>query len=79
MGLWSLVSAGEIYTDEQKDKRIRFWVDPDLFRECREGGHPAFGSPFLEPWEVLAAVKEVAAALNEDRAAQQQIVQGWRR
>lgn len=76
LGLWSLVQAGEV--TDAKAKRCRFWVDPDLFRECREGHHPAFDQPFLEAWEVLAAVKTIAAELNDNHAAQAQIVDGRR-
>jgi len=75
LGLWTLVSAGEQWTDEAKHKRIRFWVDTGLLGEARTGGHPAYLSPFVEPWEVLALLKEIAAALNANHAAQRQMLE----
>ena len=75
LGLWSLVSAGEAFTDEDKAKRIRFWVDMGAYAEMRATGHPAFASPFFEEWEILGVMKDVAATMNADRAAQQLIMQ----
>lgn len=52
---------------------MRFWVDADLYRENREGGHPAFDWPGWEPWEILACLKSIAAFLSNDPTAQNEI------
>lgn len=76
LGLWSLVQAGEAFTDANKDRRVRLWVDMGAYTELRQAGHPAFGSPFFEPWEILGVCKEIAAYLNRDPFAQQQLARG---
>jgi len=54
---------------------VRFWVEDGLFRELREGGHPAFAWPGWEPWEILVLLKEIAGHLSTDPMAQQR---AWR-
>ncbi|MGH8323199.1 MAG: hypothetical protein ACRETD_05290 [Steroidobacteraceae bacterium] len=74
-GLWLLVAAGEKYCDAAKQQRVRFWVEDGLFRECREGGHPAFNWDGWEAWEILACLKGIAGFLSNDPMAQRR---AWR-
>lgn len=77
--LWQLCSAGEgwIHPDT-KDHRVRFHVDPVLYAELRASGHPAFGSPAVEPWEVLECLKDIAGLLSEDPNTQQRVTRNRR-
>ena len=65
--LWLLVATGEGWMHhETKQRRVRFSVDTVLYQEMRMTAHPAFGSPAVEPWEVLRCLKELAAFLSDD-------------